>query len=54
MTIAWSPAEWGLLRQVFAGLFAGGGFGFTITATRMVEEVSEEVLEGYDHEVRSQ
>ena len=62
-TIAWSPGEWSLTKQVLGGLFAGGGFGFTVTATcffgivvaddPMTEETSEEVLEDHKHEIRS-
>ena len=53
MTIAWAPDDWGLARQVVAGLFAGAGVGFLVTAPNLFEEVSEEALEGHEHEVRS-
>lgn len=53
MTIAWAPGDWGLARRIFAGLFAGTGVGFLVTAPNLYEEVSEEALKGHEHEVRS-
>jgi|GEM_PF-7043798 len=53
MTIIWSPEDWGLTRQVLGGIFAGAGTGFLVTAPNLFEEVSEEVLEGHENEVRS-
>lgn len=52
-TIAWAPDEWGLPRQIFAGVFGGAGVGFLLTAPNLFEEVSEEVLNGQEHEIRS-